>query len=340
MSATTEGWQTLAAQSEEEEPRLEWLSPKEMLTHVGEPSYLVHGLVRAEGVTMWSALPDNGKTYALVDLACHIAAGLDSWHGQALFPGSGRVAFLVGEDAASWAGRIESWKESHPKHAPEVERNVVGLLPTNLHLGEEASPAALIESLSGKAEGPPALWVVDPLTSFLLDLEENDARQARAVMHNLGTLASRSKAPVLVAAHTARRGGGGPKGAVEFSGMASHLVELKKAKGLVTLDATKDRLGVDAPTSLSLRLTAPGLLERATEAEAKALERTPKATAPTRKDKVLEHVKAHPGQRAKEIATALRAEPPTVSNKLSRLKGKRLAHNVDGKWFPGPEAPT
>ncbi len=313
-----------------------------MLDRTGVPTYLVQGLVRADGITIWSAPPSTGKTYALVDLACHIAAGLDEWHGLALSPRGRQVAFLVGEDAASWAGRVASWCAHHPEHASEVEKNILGLFPTLLHMGGETTPDVLLESLpSGWVS--PALWIVDPLTAFLLDLDENDARQARAVMHNLGALASRSRAPVLVAAHKARRGlkGAGPKGAVEFSGMASHLAELTMSKtGFVTIAATKDRLGLDTPTSLSLRLTGLGVLGLVPQVGIKAAPRPGKTKKLSAKSKALAYLKANPGLEAEKIASAIGVKSRTVSNELSKLKGEKAAHNIGTKWFPGPVVAT
>src|ERR687895_1314952 len=83
-----------------------------------KPRYLVEGIVPAQDITVVWGRPKHGKTYAVLDLALHVAAGRP-YRGHHVEQGP--VVYCVLEGASAFPNRIEALRRAYElslEHTP------------------------------------------------------------------------------------------------------------------------------------------------------------------------------------------------------------------------------
>ena len=75
------------------------------------PAWLIEGILPERALTLMFGASNSFKSFLAVDMACHIATGLD-WHGQTIK--QGLVVYIAAEGAYSLARqRIAGWADYH-----------------------------------------------------------------------------------------------------------------------------------------------------------------------------------------------------------------------------------
>lgn len=79
--------------------------------------WLIHEIIPSKGAGMLHGLSGSYKTYVALDIACHIASGID-FHGMRTEQGT--VIYLAGEGVNGMKKRIKAWADIHQDVSPSV----------------------------------------------------------------------------------------------------------------------------------------------------------------------------------------------------------------------------
>lgn len=146
--------------------------------YLGQPApigWVVKRLIPADATTMLLGESGSGKSFTLLDLLCHVAAG-KQWMGAKTR--SGIAVLLVGEGHWGTRQRVAAWAKHH--QVGELDR----LLISNKAIDID-SPAAAAQVIAAVRELEPDGQVVavgiDTLNTHMSG-NENDARDTRAMM--------------------------------------------------------------------------------------------------------------------------------------------------------------
>lgn len=120
-----------------------------------------------------------GKSFLLIDLACHIAAGMN-WRN--CITKKSTVLYIAGEGLSGLAGRFKAWTLRHGE-IPDL----LFVRPFPVGLTSAGAAAALAERMSGLPEKP-RLVILDTLAANFGPGNENDAKDMAAALDGLRTL--------------------------------------------------------------------------------------------------------------------------------------------------------
>ncbi len=159
--------------------------------------YLIKGLLHLNTETWLIGAPGSRKSFVALDLAAHIAEGLE-WQG--LRVKQGKVIIVAAEGAGGIGDRIAAWEKEHGR--PMSEDVIVLNRPI-----QAASPAQWAVLVRAAARLEPVFMVLDTQARVTVGLEENSATDMGRFIDAVGALRSASGACVMVVHHTGRTGG-------------------------------------------------------------------------------------------------------------------------------------
>ncbi len=197
-------------------PRTSWLiSADDFCSQPAPVRWIVRPWLEAQSLAMVHGASGSGKTFAVLDLAASVAAGLPDWHGHRVH--GGPVVYIAGEGHSGLRARLTLWRQ---ERAPGV--------PLRLWVSSSGAdldtPAGLIrvrDELRSLTEAP-SLVVVDTLHRCLAG-DENSAQDAKRMIDSCASLQAEFGCTVLLVHHTGvgefaskrARGSSAWKGALE-----------------------------------------------------------------------------------------------------------------------------
>jgi hypothetical protein len=107
----------------------------DLLANLAPPTWLIKKYIPAEGTGLFFGQSQSGKSFIAVDIACHVAAGLD-WHGIRVRERCG-VAYVAAEGATGITKRVIGWSQHHDidmRDLPLGVSNSGVLLPSDVEL--------------------------------------------------------------------------------------------------------------------------------------------------------------------------------------------------------------
>lgn len=155
-------------------------------------SYLVKGVLPASGLGQVFGCSHVGKSFVLIDLACHVALGWD-WHGCKVKKAP--VLYVAAEGVAGLKLRFRAWFQAHNVDPPKTLR--IRTIPADLTTAE--STKAIAERMARLPERP-GLVVLDTFATNYGPGSENDAEDMNAAIAGLRTL--QGDGLILTAHHT------------------------------------------------------------------------------------------------------------------------------------------
>ncbi|MGY1640057.1 AAA family ATPase [Geodermatophilus sp. SYSU D00703] len=248
----------------------EFLDAAELLAQES-PGWLINLLIPHRSVGFVVAAHSKGKSFLVDDIAFHVAAGLDEWHGRESEDANltGRAVVVKGEDAAASGQRLAALLAHHDMTADDLEdRLLVRPGAVNLFTG-----GAEFDSLLRLCrELRPELIVLDTLQTCTVGADHNSAADMAVVGDRLRTLQRASGGVVLVVAH-AGKNGTDARGSSAIEADADFVLRVAEwnPAGAMRVDVAKLKNGETGSFTLGVRkvagslvLTSPG--ERETPA--------------------------------------------------------------------------
>ena len=175
-------------------PLYDWLVPADDFCAQPAPiEWLVKGWWQANSLMMVHGPSGGGKTFAVLDMALHMAAGLPDWNGHKVKPGS--VCYLAGEGHHGLRGRIAAWKQ-HTKAGPLS----MWLSQSGCDLNTPTGLNTVIDHIRALPTKP-TIIIVDTLHRFLRG-DENSAQDAKTMLDACAHLMREFGCAVLLVHHT------------------------------------------------------------------------------------------------------------------------------------------
>jgi phage/plasmid primase-like uncharacterized protein len=156
-------------------------------------AWLVKGWIQANAMLMVHGPSGHGKTFAVLDWCCRIAAGTPDWRGCRVRAGD--VVYLAGEGHHGLRGRIAAWMAHHGASPDRMLISESGCdldTPQGLRKAVDAITAWSVR---------PSLIVVDTLHRFLAG-DENSAQDARGMLESCAELMGAFGCSVCLVHHT------------------------------------------------------------------------------------------------------------------------------------------
>ena len=231
--------------------------------------WVVKGAIARNTTSMLVALWGHGKTAVAIDLACHIAAGIE-WTGRKVVKG---VVVYVGlENAADIKRRIKTWcrrMEDDGANLADMALVVyhakLGLFGgTNTATQDEKDLIAIAKDASEKYRLPVAAIFIDTLSkSIRPGKEDND--DGAIYVQALQRISDQTGANVTVLAHPSKGGvaSSGVRGGGVFEADVDTVLEIvknDKQKSSFILRADADKFRIGDPGKVNHRFTMLGIV--------------------------------------------------------------------------------
>lgn len=227
---------------------------RDQAASIEAPAALIDGLLLSNTKARVSAPPGAGKTWVVLDVAAHVAAGLP-WQGRAVT--RTRVLYVAGEGAPSFDTRLRAWEAKHGRRAE------VDIVPEAPQVADESWDQFLYE-ISQMNYG---LIIFDTQGSITVGLEENSNKDANITLARLDQVRRISGACVLTVHHTGWEENGRPRGAsAMFGGMDTELVLSGTLADLKLTSAKQKYVEAAKPMRLALDKFGGGRVVRPMQA--------------------------------------------------------------------------
>ena len=151
-------------------PKLRPLSLAEIRA-LPAPSWLIDGLLPAQGVIVPYGRPKSGKTFLVLSAALHIAAG-KAWMNRASKQGA--VVYVAGEGIGGVSVRLAAMQREYG-----IGDDVpLWVLPSRINFGDDGSIGDLIDKIRARVPAGTeiVLIVFDTLARMIPGLDENSAQ--------------------------------------------------------------------------------------------------------------------------------------------------------------------
>lgn len=210
--------------------------------------WLVKHIIPAEAVGVLFGAPETFKSFIAIDLALHVAHGLD-WLGHKTRKGP--VVIVAAEGGAGIWRRIVAWHREHRLRWQDIPVYVV---PVAVDIMTEASR---LQEAAKAADVIPALVVIDTLSQTFSG-EENSASEMAHYLRELGLwFRSAWQCAVLVVHHTGLSATERPRGSSALHGNTDFMfgVHRDEKEMLATFECFKQKDGEKLnPVSFSMKV--------------------------------------------------------------------------------------
>lgn len=298
------------------------------------PEWLVDGLVPAQGLVVPYGPPKIGKTFIVLSLALHIAAGAP-WMGREVKQGA--VVYIVGEGLGGFPLRTKAMRALYGFDADIP----FFIIPRAVNFREDAAVAELAALVrqAVPAGMPIAMVVIDTLARAMPGVDENSAQEVGLVIARCDGLKEELGCAICPVHHTGKDVERGMRGTNAIAGAvdASFIVEAA-SEGHVRLINEFQKDGEPAkPMLFHLQEVSTGFrssLVPVLVEEARGPGRPKNPDAPDAQEMLMRVILAMGGEKQlpfRRVAEALGVPPGRASNDLRDIipVGRAQAARVD-----------
>jgi len=161
-------------------PHEEFIPLADFIAAPPQSSYLVKGVFPSRGMCQVFGSSNVGKSFLMIDLAMHVAAGLP-WRGCRTRKAA--VLYVAAEGLGGLAGRMKAWTLRHG-----LVPDLLFIRPFPVHLTSEGAAVALAERIH-QLPVQPRLIILDTLAANFGPGDENCAQDMARAMIGLRELA-------------------------------------------------------------------------------------------------------------------------------------------------------
>jgi hypothetical protein len=214
---------------------------------------ILEGVLGDGEFTEFVAKPGTAKSVLLVDIGCHIAAGMD-WHGREVK--KGLVVFFAAERKKLTERRIDAWGKKHGvKGIPFV--TIGGKLDLTNGIIDAKALAATIKGLEERLGHPCILIIIDTVTRTFGAGDQHQSRDMQRYVQSVDELNRATTAHIALIHHSPWNSDRG-KGAIDLDGAIDGSFEVTvKGTGpgkVFTLSGTGANDDADEGAIISFRL--------------------------------------------------------------------------------------
>jgi AAA domain len=198
-------------------------------------TFLIDGFLGSGEVSIWFGPPECGKSTALIDAACHVAAGM-SWCGRDVSPGP--VLYVAAERGQVVQRRILAWRLEHriDDFPLAVIDDAVDLRTGKVDTDRIIEAANKLKAMCGK----PVVWIVfDTLSRVLAGGDENSSKDMGMLVLSVDHIKRSTEAHCSLVHHVPHGSSARMRGHGAVSGAADLTVMFEKQNGIVNLMVDK-----------------------------------------------------------------------------------------------------
>ena len=234
--------------------------PRQTFTPLGEllktppaENWVVKRFIPASSIIVFFGNSGHGKTFVVIDLLCHIAAGLP-WMGNKTKQGP--ILYLAGEGQHGVLRRFKAWFEAHPGHDDAINNILIRTVPASLC--DPVATADLLDEIAAMPVKPVAI-AIDTLARNFGPGDENSTRDMSAFVSALDSLRTVSNDAAIILPH---HSGHGDKSRARGSSVLKGAIDtefcVERKETLVTMVCSKMK-DADEPAPLAWMLTRQDL---------------------------------------------------------------------------------
>ena len=205
-------------------------------SYLGQPAplkWIVKNWVPDLGVTMIYGESGGGKTFLALDIACHIAAGLD-WHGHRTKKGIS--IYMAGEGNYGIRQRVASWCKAH-----NIDR-LDNLLISNkaIDMDSPAASAQIIKAVRELTTEDAVQITIDTVNNHMSG-NENDAKDTRNMLNAVQIVGRAFNSGMVLVHHTgnAIEAKNRARGSSAWKASMDSQILVSKKDGLIEVVCTK-----------------------------------------------------------------------------------------------------
>ncbi|MBO2534201.1 MAG: hypothetical protein CW342_15240 [Thermoactinomycetaceae bacterium] len=316
---------------EEEEDDIPMFDTAQMV-NLPPVKWLVEGLIPEDSFTLVAGEYGAGKSFVMLDVAFHVALGLD-WHGRKVEEG-GPVVYMAAEGGRGLQKRIEAWM---------IHYNLDIDDPIPLYTIPKAVPLTnpiQFKRLMKKIPVGTKLMIIDTLHTFM-EGDENNAQDVKPLLDAIRQL-TRQGISVAVVHHLNKSGS--IRGSNSIPAGADAVFEVKRCEEdnrLIQVHCTKqkdfdiadcpdmyfrmEQVSLETEFGTSVVLTLDKSYTKQTE---RAIPITPKHL------KIWQYINKHPGATSAEIIDGAGISPATWKRGRKQLMDLGLIQEkIRGQYF-------
>lgn len=193
------------------------------------PEWLIEGLIPEASLTFAYGPPKAGKTFVVLSMALHVAAGLD-WWGKKVRQGA--VVYIAGEGVGGLSMRIRAMRAYHsiPIDIP------FWVIPRAVNFRSEDDVRSLAELVRGTVgKVPVKLAIVDTLARAMPGADENSAQETGLVIHAMEWLKEELNATCMPIHHQGKDAERGARGTSALRGAWDAALQITASGKTLTL---------------------------------------------------------------------------------------------------------
>lgn len=196
-------------------------------------NWLIKSYLTLDSLSLIFGDSGSGKSFIAIDLAGHIATGLD-WCGNPVNPG--KVLYIAGEGINGIAKRFKAWFERHNEAMQNIK-----IRTTPIALTEHDMIDRLIYSIKREMAEKPALIVIDTLNRNFGPGNENDTNDMGRAIAAIDKLRIATGAAILIIHHSGISDKGRSRGNSSLKGAVDYEYIVEKDDDAVELKCTKSK---------------------------------------------------------------------------------------------------
>lgn len=197
-----------------------------------DPEFLIDRHIPKDGFGILYGDPGSGKSFIALDMALHLAYGLDDWHGDEIKPKSddrkGRVLYIAGEGAHGFRARIRAWQSANHEALGGRSADSFAFIFQPMNFLRQEDVSELLAAVAN-AGGDFDMIIVDTISRAIPGADENLQKDMTTFVSACDALRTTTGAFVLGVHHTAKAGG--MRGSSVFLGQADVVFSLERKKG-------------------------------------------------------------------------------------------------------------
>ncbi|MEM1066153.1 MAG: helicase RepA family protein [Pseudomonadota bacterium] len=203
---------------------------------VSASNYLVKGWLDQGALSVVYGESNVGKSFFAMDLALHVASGVD-WHGFRVDPKQDPVVYFAAEGGVGIANRIEAARRERSHIVENAEFN---LLRFSLDL---CGPQDVLELQSALKTLPfaPSLIVVDTVARVMGAGDENTAKDMGALVANLDRLRGALGSHVMLIHHSGKDTSKGARGSSALRAAVDTEIKITRVDDVIQAETQKQR---------------------------------------------------------------------------------------------------
>jgi hypothetical protein len=193
--------------------------------------WLVAGMLQQQTVSLLAGNGNTGKTFIALDLAMHIARGMD-WLGRRVSPGA--VLYVYAEGKLGLKSRLQAWRRRYNRPSSPHMR----FIPRPAHLKNDA--AYLCNTIEALAQRP-VLLIIDTFSMCTSGMKENDNTEVAQHIETARTIKEKYGCHVMIIHHSGKNGEIRGASALRDNTDTVLLVSRDEEEGPITVRCDKQR---------------------------------------------------------------------------------------------------